>query len=45
LVLGAKVKVISFIKGESGKSFDPTIVEIFINNIDEISDIKRRYNK
>jgi len=37
--------VISFIKGESGKSFDPTIVEIFINNIDEISDIKRRYNK
>ncbi len=38
-------KVIDFMKEESGKSFEPRLVEILLENIDAIIDIKNRYNK
>ena len=36
---------LEFIKSESGKAFEPKLVELFIENLDEILNIKRRYNK
>lgn len=38
-------EVIDFMKNESGKSFEPRLVEILLNNMDEIISIKQRYNK
>ena len=38
-------KVISYIKEESGKKFEPKLVEIFLNNIDVLIDIKEKYNE
>ena len=36
-------KAVALISEESGRHFDPAIVEIFIDNIDEIIEIKERY--
>ena len=38
-------KVLDFLKAESGKSFEPKLVELFLKNIDEIIKIKHIYNK
>lgn len=37
-------EVISFIKKEKGKSFDPILVDTFLDNLDEILKIKNEYN-
>ncbi len=37
--------VLEFLKSESGKSFEPKLVDIFLKNIDEIIKIKHIYNK
>ena len=36
---------LEYIKNESGKSFEPKLVDIFIENIDEILEIKRIYDR
>ena len=36
-------KVIELLKEESGKSFDPTLIDIFIDNLDEVMQIKETY--
>ncbi|MBW2186502.1 MAG: response regulator [Deltaproteobacteria bacterium] len=36
-------KAVALISEESGRHFDPALVEIFIDNIDEIIEIKERY--
>ncbi len=38
-----KEKVISYIIQESGKQFDPAIVDVLINNIDEFFTIQKQY--
>ena len=38
-------KVLEFLKTESGKSFEPKLVDIFLKNLDEIIKIKHIYNK
>jgi len=38
-------RVLDFLHKESGKSFEPRLVEIFLENIDEIIKIKHLYNK
>ncbi|HBD93361.1 MAG: hypothetical protein A2015_10405 [Spirochaetes bacterium GWF1_31_7] len=38
-----KEKVISYIIEESGKQFDPAIVDVLINNIDEFFTIQKQY--
>ena len=49
LVLSSKTremeKVLEFLKTESGKSFEPKLVDIFLKNLDEIIKIKHIYNK
>ncbi len=36
-------KAVALISEESGRHFDPSLVEIFVENIDEIIEIKERY--
>ena len=36
-------KILELIKEESGRHFDPNIVDIFFKNIDDIIEIKNRY--
>ncbi len=36
---------LEFLKNESGKAFEPRIVDIFMQNIDDIIAIKTKYNK
>jgi len=38
-------EVIEHMKRESGKSFEPRLINILLEHIDEIVDIKNRYNK
>ena len=38
-------KVLEFLKAQSGKSFEPKLVDIFLENIDAIIRIKHIYNK
>lgn len=38
-------ETVEFIKNESGKSFDPQLVDLFLANIDEIVTIKQKYNE
>ena len=38
-------ETLEFIKSESGKAFEPKLVELLFENIDEIKEIKRKYNK
>ncbi|MEA1953921.1 MAG: response regulator [Campylobacterota bacterium] len=38
-------EAMSYIKLESGKSFDPSLVDLFCDNIDEFLEIKAQYNK
>lgn len=38
-------EVISYMKNESGKSFEPKLIDILIENIDAIIEIKQRYNR
>ena len=38
-------RVLEYLKDESGKSFEPRLVELFLQNIDEIIKIKHIYNK
>ncbi len=38
-------KVIDYMKEESGKSFEPKLVDILVENIIDIVNIKQRYNK
>jgi len=38
-------RVLEFLKSESGVSFEPKLVDIFLENIDEIIKIKHIYNK
>ena len=38
-------ETLEFIKGESGKAFEPRLVELLFENIDEIIKIKLRFNK
>jgi len=38
-------KVLEFLKAQSGKSFEPKLVDIFLENIDAIIQIKHTYNK
>ena len=38
-------KVLEFLKAESGKSFEPKLVDIFLENIDEIMKIKHIHHK
>jgi len=38
-------RVLDFLKSESGKSFEPKLVDIFLENINEIIKIKHIYNK
>ncbi len=38
-------RVIEYIKAEKGKSFEPKLVDIFLDNIDEIVKIKEYYSK
>jgi len=38
-------EVIDFMKKESGKAFEPRLIEIFLENIDDIIEIKNRYKK
>ena len=36
-------KALNFIKDEKGKHFDPALVDIFLDNIDEVLDVKEQY--
>ncbi|MCD6191488.1 MAG: response regulator [Sulfurimonas sp.] len=38
-------RVLEFLKAQSGKSFEPKLVDIFLKNIDAIIQIKHTYNK
>ncbi|MFA6191613.1 MAG: HD domain-containing phosphohydrolase [Sulfurimonas sp.] len=38
-------ETIEYIKNESGKSFDPKLVDLFLANMDEIVAIKQKYNR
>jgi PAS domain S-box-containing protein len=38
-------ETIKYIKEESGKSFEPKLVDLFLENIDEILKIKKQHNK
>ncbi len=38
-------EVIDYMKNESGKAFEPKLIEILLDNIDDIIAIKNRYNK
>jgi len=38
-------EVIAYMKEESGKAFEPRLVEILLENIDDIVKIKKQYNK
>jgi len=38
-------ETLSFIKKESGKAFEPRLVDLLLENIDEIIEIKKIYNK
>lgn len=38
-------KVIEYFKEERGKSFEPRLVDLLLENIDEVVAIKRKYNK
>lgn len=38
-------KVVDFMKAERGKSFEPKLVDILLDNIIDIVNIKQRYNK
>ena len=37
--------VLEYMREESGKSFDPKLIDIFFENIDAIIDIKQRHNR
>ncbi len=37
--------VIKYMKNESGKAFEPRLIDILLENIDAIVDIKKKYNK
>lgn len=37
-------EVVSYISSESAKAFDPKLVELFIKNIDEITNIQQKHN-
>lgn len=37
-------QALDLLKSESGKSFDPTLVEIFVNNLDQINQIRGIYS-
>ena len=38
-------EVVNFMKNESGKSFEPKLIDILLENIIDIVNIKQRYNK
>jgi HD-GYP domain-containing protein (c-di-GMP phosphodiesterase class II) len=38
-------RILAFIKDERGKHFDPKLVDIFFDNLDEFLDIQRRYKE
>lgn len=38
-------EVIAYMKNESGKAFEPRLIDILLENIDAIIDIKQRYNR
>lgn len=38
-------KTVDYIKNESGKKFEPKLVEIFLDSIDEFEKIKQEYNE
>ncbi len=39
----SKEETLEFVRGEDGKKFDPKLVQILNNNIDEVEDILQRY--
>jgi PAS domain S-box-containing protein len=38
-------EVVAYMKEESGKAFEPRLIDILLQNIDAIIDIKQRYNR
>ncbi len=36
-------KAINIIKEEKGKAFDPTLVDVFLDSLDEIKEVKKKY--
>ena len=38
-------ETLKFIQNEKGKAFEPKLVELFLENLDEILEIKQRYNR
>lgn len=38
-------EVIAYMKEESGKTFEPKLIDLFLENIEDICEIKKRHNK